>query len=84
MPLVEKALAALGGLKKSDFDTAKSFNNVRENVEHVFISVMWLLAGHFDGVEVDKKLKLKKPTWAGCCKMMGNPKKFQDFMAAFP
>lgn len=45
---------------------------------------MWLIAGHFEGVEVDKKKKLKKPTWAGCCKMMGNPKKFQDFLSGFP
>lgn len=76
VPLVNKALSALGGLKKTDFDTAKSFNTVIPAVENVFLSVMWLIAGHYDAVEVDKKMKLKKPTWAGCCKMMGNPKKF--------
>jgi len=37
---------------------------------------MWLLAGHYDAVEIDKKKKLKKANWPGCCKMMGNPKKF--------
>lgn len=84
VPLVEKALAALGGLKKTDFDNAKSFNVVKPNVEHVFISVMWLIAGHYEAVEVDKKMKLKKPDWGGCCKMMGNPKKFQDFLTGFP
>ena len=45
---------------------------------------MWLIAGHYSDVEVDKKLKLKKPTWAGCCKMMSNPKFFQDFLTVFP
>jgi hypothetical protein len=56
----------LGALKKEDFVNAKGFNTVIPSVEHVFVSCLWIVAGHFPGVEVDKKKKPKQASWKGC------------------
>jgi len=68
IPLVEKAKAALAGLKIEDFRTLKALKNPPKDIEKTFVCVLNLLAGaEFKDINipVDKngKLKTEKP-WA--------------------
>jgi dynein heavy chain len=59
LPLVEKAKAALQGLKIDDFRMLKTLNNPPQDVKDAFTCVLYLLAKVDPGVPVDAKGKLK-------------------------
>lgn len=82
IPLVEKAKAALQGLKIEDFRTLKALKNPPKDIEKTFLCVLNLLAGSdFKDVSIptDKngKLKTEKP-WATALSTMAKPEALMD------
>jgi len=83
IPLVEKAEAALDVLNKKDFQELKSFAKPPPGVDKVCETVLHLMATIDPNIEVDKKGKIKDPSWKGALKMMSNPEKFLENLKAF-
>ena len=79
IPLVEKAEAALKGLKEDDFKQLKALTNPPEMIKITFTAVLHLYSTIDPLITCDKKGKLKeeKP-WNTALKMMAKPK---DFLA---
>lgn len=84
IPLVESAKAALNSIKKSDFQTAKSFANPPAGVPDVFSATIYLLAGFFnEAIEIDKNKKPKDVSWKSALKLMKSPEEFRDKLLSF-
>jgi len=83
-PLVEQAKAALKGIQKADFQTAKSWANPPGGVPETFAAAMYLLAGFFpEGIDVDKNKKPKDVAWKSVLKMMKSPDEFLNKLLGF-
>merc|ERR1719428_715386 len=76
IPLVEQAEKALDVLDKKDFTELKALGKPPGGVAEVFEVVMHLFAGIDPNIDVDKKGKVKDPSWKGAQKMINNPEKF--------
>lgn len=84
LPLVEKAMAALAGLKIEDFRMLKALNNPPDDVKMTFTCVLHLLAKVDPGVPVDAKgrLKTEKP-WPAALGLMKDPKGFLETLNGY-
>lgn len=84
IPLVEKAMAALAGLKIDDFRMLKALNNPPGDVKDTFVCVLHLLAKVDPGVPVDAKgrLKTEKP-WPTALGLMKDPKGFLESLNTY-
>lgn len=84
LPAVEKAQAALAGLKVKDFQMLKALQNPPADVATTFTCVLHLLCTVDPGVPVDKKGRLSvESPWKASLKMMANPQAFLDSLNAF-
>lgn len=84
LPLVEKAMAALAGLKIDDFRMLKALNNPPGDVKDTFVCVLHLLSKVDPGVPVDAKgrLKTEKP-WPAALGLMKDPKGFLETLNGY-
>lgn len=84
LPLVEKAMAALAGLKIDDFRMLKALNNPPEDVKITFTAVLNLLSRVDPTVPVDAKgrLKTEKP-WPTALSLMKDPKGFLETLNGY-
>jgi dynein heavy chain len=82
-PLVKQAQEALKGIEKKDFDTCKAFASPPQGIPEVFAATMFLLAGFYNEIELDKQKKPKNPDWKAAVKMMKNPKAFLQVLMDF-
>lgn len=80
-PLVQKANAALAGLKEEDFKQLKSFTNPPAAIKNCMETTLHLFCGLDPAIKIDKKGKLKeeKP-WGVLLKMMSKPKEFLEHL----
>ena len=82
-PLVKQAEEALNSIEKKDFQIAKSFASPPGGVPEVFYATMWLLAGCYKEIEVDKANKPKQCEWKACQKLMKDPQAFMSALLSF-
>ena len=83
IPLVEKAMKALDGLKIEDFRTLKALKTPPAAVDQTFTCVLNLLCGVDKNVPTDKNGKLKtENTWKTALGIMGNPQVILDNLNA--
>jgi dynein heavy chain len=81
---VEQAKEALNGIKKADFQTAKSWANPPSGVPETFAACAFLLAGFYpEAIDVDKNKKPKDIGWKTLLKMMKSPDEFMSKLLGF-
>lgn len=62
----------------------KTYTSPPLGFDGIFLSVMYLMAGHWnDNIEVDKNKKPKTPDWKACLKMMKSPEEFMKRLMDF-
>jgi dynein heavy chain len=61
----------------------KSFASPPGGIPEVFAATIYLLAGFFNEIDVDKNKKPKDITWKSALKLMKNPDQFKEILIGF-